>query len=58
MRLLQPIYCLVGKHHRSRSRAWNDGTAFRSWCEGCGRPMIREFEGWHLDVEASTGKRD
>ena len=30
------VYCLFGKHHRSHGRAWDDGTYFRSWCEGCG----------------------
>jgi hypothetical protein len=49
MRLLQPVYCLFGKHHRSRGRAWNDGMTYRSWCEGCGKPMIRDLHGWNLD---------
>lgn len=59
MRLLQPVYCLFGKHHRSRGRAWNDGMAYRSWCDGCGKPMIRNPHGWKLDPDpAPAGKQD
>jgi hypothetical protein len=54
MRLLQPFYCLFGNHHRSRGRAWNDGSFFRSWCEGCGKPMVRDVHGWHLDRTAEN----
>lgn len=59
MRLLQPFYCLFGKHHRSRSRAWYDGLSYHSWCEGCGRPMVRGMRGWSIAPKtAPTGKHD
>lgn len=59
MSLLQPVYCLFGKHHRSRGRAWNDGMTYRSWCEGCGKPMIRSMHGWRIDSDPGTaGKHD
>ncbi len=51
MKLLQPLLCLFGKHHRSRREAWDDGRVLRSTCEGCGRPMIRTFDGWKLDPD-------
>jgi hypothetical protein len=52
--LLQPLYCLFGKHHRSRSRAWSDGTSFHSHCDGCGKPMIRGASGWSVDPNPPT----
>jgi hypothetical protein len=57
MNLLQPVYCLFGKHHRSRSRAWDDGSVYRSWCKGCGKPMIRDLDGWHLDLHPPSAKQ-
>jgi hypothetical protein len=57
MSLLQPVYCLFGKHHRSHGRAWSDGVSYRSWCEGCGKPMIRTVQGWSIDP-APAGKQD
>lgn len=58
MGFLQPLYCLFGKHHRSRGRAWTDGNAYRSWCTGCGKPMVRGFDGWHLDDQGEPAARD
>jgi hypothetical protein len=57
MNLLQPVYCLFGKHHRSRSRAWDDGSVYRSWCKGCGKPMIRDLDGWHLDLHPPSAQQ-
>lgn len=47
--VIQRVACLFGHHRRSGGRAWNDGEAFHSWCKGCGKPMVRDQHGWHLD---------
>ena len=47
MKLLQLASCAVGQHRRDRKKAWHDGPRVRSYCEGCGKPMIRIAGGWH-----------
>ena len=49
MYLIQRIKCLFGKHERSRSAAVDYPDAMRSVCRGCGRRMIRDFNGWRID---------
>ncbi|MBO9624376.1 MAG: hypothetical protein J7500_16835 [Sphingomonas sp.] len=51
MRVLQLFQCVRGKHHRSRRLAWSDGTTYRSWCVGCGKPLIRSHGGWQADPD-------
>ena len=48
MKLLQLGACVLGKHRRDRKRVWHDGYDYRSYCSGCGKPMISELEGWRL----------
>ncbi|NIJ20813.1 hypothetical protein FHS95_002505 [Sphingomonas naasensis] len=49
MNLLQLPRCALGLHHRDRRRAWYDGPIVRSHCTGCGKAMVKDFHGWHLD---------
>lgn len=37
---------MLGKHRRDRKRVWHDGYDYRSYCRGCGKPMVSELEGW------------
>lgn len=46
MRLLQPIKCIFGSHHRDARQAVHDGQDFKSVCTGCGKPMTRTMNGW------------
>ena len=47
MHLLQSVACLFGRHARGpRSKVWNDGRYYRSICPGCGKPMLRDMNGW------------
>lgn len=46
--MLQHLRCLGGAHRPDRRRAWFDGVALRAPCRGCGRLMLREFQGWRL----------
>jgi hypothetical protein len=41
---------MLGTHHRDRRRAWYDGPVIRSHCTGCGKPMVKDGHGWHLDA--------
>jgi hypothetical protein len=46
------ISCLFGRHRRDRRRVRHDGNDFRSFCSGCGAPMIRDDQrGWIVDRE-------
>ena len=49
MRVLQLFRCVWGRHLRSRRLAWSDGTYYHSRCVGCGKPLIRDGFGWHID---------
>jgi hypothetical protein len=49
MKLLQLPRCLVGNHQRDRRYARYDGPVVRSHCTGCGKPMVKDGQGWHLD---------
>ncbi len=49
MNLLQHARCLFGVHRRDRRRAWHDGPVARGYCSGCGKLMIKDRRGWHLD---------
>jgi len=42
------LACRLGRHRRSRSRAWHDAVTWRSYCSGCGQPMIKDYEHWRL----------
>lgn len=53
MNLLQLPRCVLGLHHRDRRHAWYDGPVVRSHCTGCGRPMVKDLHGWHLDAAGS-----
>jgi hypothetical protein len=52
MNLLQLTRCMFGLHQRDRHRARHDGAVVRSYCTGCGKPMIKDNRGWHLDAAA------
>jgi hypothetical protein len=53
MKLLQLPRCLFGVHERDRRRAWYDGPFIRSQCKGCGKPMIKDGLGWHIETAAA-----
>jgi len=55
MDLLQLPRCVFGLHHRDRRHAWHDGPVVRSHCTGCGKPMVKDVHGWHLDAIAVPG---
>ena len=54
MNLLQLPWCLFGAHQRNRRRARHDGPVVRSYCTGCGKPMIKDNRGWRLAEEFET----
>ncbi|MDT8757067.1 hypothetical protein MZO42_00005 [Sphingomonas psychrotolerans] len=54
MKLLQLPRCLFGLHQRDRGHAWHDGAVVRSHCTGCGKRMLKDGSGWHLEAAASS----
>lgn len=49
MNLLQIPLCMLGRHRRSRKKAYYDFEGIRrSVCTGCGRKMERFHTGWQL----------
>ncbi|MEZ0244985.1 MAG: hypothetical protein ACAH11_16535 [Sphingomonas sp.] len=57
MKLLQLGACAFGKHQRDRRRVWHDGYDYRSYCGGCGKPMLRKTDRWHL-IDAHPTPRE
>jgi hypothetical protein len=54
MNLWQLPRCAFGRHHRDRRRAWYDSAVIRSYCTGCGKPMLKDQHGWHLAAPADA----
>ena len=47
--------CKLLGHKINRRRVWNDGIDFRTTCERCDSPLIREFGAWTAFKEAQHG---
>ena len=56
MNIWQLFRCALGRHHRDGGRAWHDGNVFRSICVGCGRKMLRDFDGWRPERPGEGAK--
>lgn len=44
--MLASLRCGLSGHRINRRRVWNDGTHFRTECDRCGTPLIRDLKGW------------
>ena len=40
------LVCGLSGHKINRRKVWHDEVNFRTDCDRCGRPMIRELSGW------------
>lgn len=58
MNLLQLSRCMFGVHQRDRHRARHDGSVARSFCTGCGKPMVKDSRGWHLEDPVAAAASD
>jgi len=55
--VLKSLFCRVAGHRVNRRRVWNDQLDFRTNCERCGVPMLRDRHGWRefdSERDAST----
>jgi hypothetical protein len=52
-----PLLCRLFGHHRSRIHAVfdDDAQTWKSWCNRCGTPLIREESGRWREHEAPQG---
>ena len=44
--MLKRMICGLRGHVVNRSRVWNDGYDYRTSCDRCGTPMLRDVDGW------------
>jgi hypothetical protein len=44
--VLKRLYCLIASHRVNRRRVWNDRFNFRTNCERCNAPLLRDDRGW------------
>ena len=42
------IGCAFGRHVPNRAKVWHDTQDYRAACKGCGKPMLRDHDGWRL----------
>lgn len=50
--MIKSLICLATGHSVNRNRVWHDGQSFRTKCEQCKTPMIRDRTGWRrFDAE-------
>ncbi len=52
--MLKSVICWLTRHRVNRRRVWNDQLNFRTSCERCGAPLLRDEHGWRL----FDGERD
>lgn len=46
--MLKSMLCRIKGHNVNRHRVWHDGMNYRTHCETCKKPLIRERAGWRL----------
>ena len=44
--MLKGLLCNVANHRVNRHRVWHDNLNFRTNCERCGKPLLRDTKGW------------
>ena len=44
--MLKRLFCAIVGHRVNRRRVWNDQLNFRTSCERCGAPLLRDNQGW------------
>ncbi len=46
--MLGSVICRARGHRVNRRRVWDDGISYRTNCERCRKPLIRDLDGWRL----------
>jgi len=44
--VIKRLFCRAAGHRVNRRRVWHDRFNFRTSCERCGAPMLRDHHGW------------
>lgn len=44
--MLKRLCCKIVGHRVNRRRVWSDHLNFRTNCERCGAPLLRDNQGW------------
>lgn len=53
------LICSIASHRVNRHRVWHDSLNFRTNCERCGAPLLRDQNGWrefNLALDASSNR--
>ena len=51
--MIKAALCTLVGHKVERKRVWHDNTDYRTDCQRCGAPLIREPSGWTVFDQAS-----
>ena len=50
--MLGALGCSIAGHRVNRRRVWEDGLSYRTRCDRCDKPLIRDRNGWRaFDLE-------
>ena len=52
---MRDLVCHWFKHRIDRERVWHDTVDYRTTCQLCRRPLLREVSGWRLFDSAIDG---
>ncbi|MCP5383591.1 MAG: hypothetical protein H6920_08115 [Sphingomonadaceae bacterium] len=53
--MVRSLICKFAGHSIDRQRVWHDGRNFRCKCQSCGKPMLRDRNGWReFDLDADV----
>lgn len=50
--VIKSLFCFASAHVVNRRRVWHDGRNFRTRCQRCREPLIRDKGNWRIfDIE-------
>jgi hypothetical protein len=56
--VLRKLLCLVARHKVNRRRVWHDELNFRTSCDRCGTPLLKDTQGWReFDTDRDSNER-
>ena len=58
--MLGSFVCKARGHRVNRHRVWDDGLSYRTSCDRCNAPLIRDLDGWRqfdTDRDLNSARR-
>ncbi|WP_425482326.1 DUF1660 family phage protein [Altericroceibacterium indicum] len=55
--MIANFLCRYFGHKINRHRVAHDGANYRTNCQRCGQPMIRDWDGWREDSDKNSHQK-